>query len=407
MSDLATVTEVTEHAVLGQVVLGYSPLVDRHRAITATRLTVFPSRPDVKPDAAALLAAVTEVWPADGGRVSLNVASETALQDLVHFQPAPNVMVEIPAFMACDIANSAGLQAMHAHGSTLLIKGRPLSPLPREVLPCFAYSIVDLADERRDGTPPPGGATRTIPHIQSGVRTLADMEQSFQRGAIAVLGWPIDDVAVAAATGKGGARPELQFIVELINRVDREEPADRLEAVLKTDPTLAFRLMRYINSPAFGLSVEISSFRHAIMVLGYNRLKRWLALLLASASKDPNVKPVMYAAVRRGLLMEELGRHSASADQRSEMFICGVFSLLDRLMGQPLPGLMQSIPVPDAVRAALVEETGPYHAALELVRAIEAESVFDIRAAADATMLGLPEVNRAVLRALSNARQLD
>jgi EAL and modified HD-GYP domain-containing signal transduction protein len=337
--------------------------------------------------------------------VSLNVASETALQDLVRFRPAPNVMVEIPAFMACDVTNSVALQAMHAHGSTLLIKGRPLSPLPREVLPCFAYSIIDLADERRDGTPPPGGVTRTIPHIQSGVRTLADMELSFQRGAIAVLGWPIDDVA--AGNGKSGARPELQFIVELINRVDREEPADRLEAVLKTDPTLAFRLMRYINSPAFGLSVEINSFRHAIMVLGYNRLKRWLALLLASASKDPNVKPVMYAAVRRGLLMEELGSQGASADQRSEMFICGVFSLLDRLMGQPLAELVRSIPVPDAVRAALVERGGPYHAQLELVRAIESESVYDIRAASDATMQGLPEVNRAVLRALAGARQLD
>src|SRR5258706_821433 len=130
--------------------------------------------------------------------------------------------------MACDADNSEPLQAMHSHGSTLLIKGRPLSPLPREVLPCFAYSIVDLSDERRDGTPAPGGATRTIPHIQSGVRTLADMEMSFQRGAIAVLGWPIDDVA--ASNGKGGSRPELQFIVELINRVEREEPADRLEA---------------------------------------------------------------------------------------------------------------------------------------------------------------------------------
>jgi EAL and modified HD-GYP domain-containing signal transduction protein len=396
---------MNEQPVLGQVVLGYSPMVDRHRAITAARLTVFPSRPDSAPDAAALLEAVAEVWPADGGRVSLNVASETALQDLVRFRPAPNVMVEIPAFMACDVTNSEALQAMHAHGSTLLIKGRPLSPLPREVLPCFAYSIIDLADERRDGTPPPGGVTRTIPHIQSGVRTLADMELSFQRGAIAVLGWPIDDVA--AGNGKSGARPELQFIVELINRVDREEPADRLEAVLKTDPTLAFRLMRYINSPAFGLSVEINSFRHAIMVLGYNRLKRWLALLLASASKDPNVKPVMYAAVRRGLLMEELGSQGASADQRSEMFICGVFSLLDRLMGQPLAELVRSIPVPDAVRAALVERGGPYHAQLELVRAIESESVYDIRAASDATMQGLPEVNRAVLRALAGARQLD
>ena len=396
---------MSEQNVLGQVVLGYSPMVDRHRAITAARLTVFPSRADSAPDVAALLEAVAEVWPADGGRVSLNVASEAALQDLVRFKPAANVMVEIPAFMACDIANTDALRAMHAHGSTLLIKGRPLSPLPREVLPCFAYSIIDVADDRRDGSPPPGGVTRTIPHIQAGVRTLAEMEQSFQRGAIAVLGWPIDDVA--ANSGKGNARPELQFIVELINRVDREEPAERLEAVLKTDPTLAFRLMRYINSPAFGLSVEINSFRHAIMVLGYNRLKRWLALLLASASKDPNVKPVMYAAVRRGLLMEELGRQSASSDQRSEMFICGVFSLLDRLMGQPLPELMRSIPVPDTVRAALVDGSGPYHAQLELVCAVEAESVFDIRSAADATMLGLPEVNRAVLRALAGARQLD
>ena len=396
---------MNDHPVFGQVALGYSPMVDRHRAITASRLTVFPSRPDTTPNVADLLAAVAEVWPADGGRVSLNVVSETALHELVQFQPAPNVMVEIPAFMACDPANSAALQAMHAAGSTLLIKGRPLSPLPREVLPCFAYSIIDLADERRDGAPPPGGSARTIPHIQSGVRTLADLEMAFQRGAIAVLGWPIDDVM--ATSGKGGSRPELQFIVELINRVDREEPADRLEQVLKTDPTLAFRLMRYINSPAFGLSVEINSFRHAIMVLGYNRLKRWLALLLASASKDPNVKPVMYAAVRRGLLMEELGRSTADADQRSEMFICGVFSLLDRLMGQPMDDLMRSIPVPDAVRAALVEEAGPYHSQLELVRAVEAESVYDIRAAAEATMLGLPDVNRAVLRALAGAKQLD
>lgn len=391
--------------VLGQVALGYSPMIDRHRAVTASRLTVFPARPDALPDSGALLGAVAEVWPADGGRVSLNVVSESMLHELMRCAPASNLMIEVPAFMACDAGNTEALQTMHAQGCTLLIKGRPLTPLPRELLPCFAYSIVDLADERRDGQPPPGGATRTIPHIQSGVRTLADMELAFNRGAIAVLGWPIDDVS--AHHGKPGGRPELQFIVELINRVDREEPADRLEAVLKTDPTLAFRLMRYINSPAFGLSVEISSFRHAIMILGYQRLKRWLALLLASASKDPNMKPVMFAAVRRGLLMEELVRNSADGDQRGEMFICGVFSLLDRLMGQTLPELMSSIPVPDAVRAALIDNGGPYHGHLELVRAIESESVYDVRAAAESLMMGLPEINRAVLQALAAAKQLD
>ena len=396
---------MNDHPVLGQVALGYSPMIDRHRAVTASRFTIFPSRPDAQPDVAALLEAVAEVWPADGGRVSLNIVSESMLHGVMDCRPAPNLMIEVPAFMACDVAHTPALQKLHEQGCTMLIKGRPLQPLPRELLPCFAYSIVDLADERRDGTPPPGGVARTIPHIQSGVRTLADMESSFQRGAIAVLGWPIDDVAVS--TGKPGGRPELQFIVELINRVDREEPAERLEAVLKTDPTLAFRLMRYINSPAFGLSVEINSFRHAIMMLGYQRLKRWLALLLASASKDPNMKPVMFAAVRRGLLMEELVRNTADADTRGEVFICGVFSLLDRLMGQSLKDLLSSIPVPEPVRAALVDETGPHHGLLELVRAVEAESVYDVRAASDQLMMGLPEINRAVMRALSAAKQLD
>ena len=82
-----------------------------------------------------------------------------------------------------------------------------------------------------------------------------------------MLGWPVDE---PAGRGQGKAvAPDLSVIVELINRVDRQESIDRLEAVLRNDPTLAFRLVRYINSAAFGLRVEISSFRHAIMMLGY------------------------------------------------------------------------------------------------------------------------------------------
>ncbi len=399
---------MTEHPVLGQVALGYSPMIDRHRAITALRLTVFPIRPEVTPDAADLLAALVEVWPEDAGRISLNIVSETLLDGLMRAALPLNLMLEVPAFMASDLACTAALAKLHHNGNTLLIKGRPLAPLPREVLPCFAYSIIDLTDERRDGMPPPGGVSRNIPHVQAGVRTLVEMADSFGRGAIAVLGWPIDDVAPArSATGRSG-QPELTAIVELINRVDRAEPIDRLEAVMKNDPTMAFKLMRYINSPAFGLRVEITSFRHAIMLIGYQRLKRWLALLLASGSRDGNFKPVIYAAVRRGLVMEELGRDSGcDDDKRSELFICGVFSLLDRLMQQPFDELLKSIPTSAAVSAALVHRNGPLLPYLTLVQAVEAASIYDIRAAADALLMAVPAVNRAVLRALVSARQLD
>ena len=401
---------MSDPSILGQIALGYSPFIDRNRTVTATRLTVMPLRPDAVLDVAQLLHEVGNVWPASGGRVSLNVVSESLLQDLLGAQPSANLMVEIPSFMASDPANAASIIALHANGSTLLLKGRPLHELPREVLPCFKYSIIDLADERRVGenTAPPG-VTRTIQYVQSGVRTVADMEACFQRGAQAVLGWPIDDAVTttAARSGKQVAAPDMQVIVELIHRVDKEEPIEKLEATLKRDPPLAFKLLRYINSPAFGLRVEISSFRHAIMMLGYQRLKRWLALLLATASKDVNLKPVMYAAVRRGLLMEELSRGVGDEEMRNEVFICGVFSLLDRMFQQPFSQLLESIPVPERVRQALVEETGPFQPYLDVVRAVESESLFDFREAAEKLMMSVNEINRAQLRALMQAAELE
>jgi len=402
---------VTDNATLGQVALGYSPFIDRSRAVTATRLTIYPLRPELKPDVAQLLHAVGGVWPADGGRASLNIVSESLLQDLMGASPSANLMIEIPAFMACDQANVEALQTLHRAGNTLLLKGRPMKELPRELLPCFKFSLIDLADDRRvneSGNVAPAGVTRNISHVQSGVRNLADMEASFSRGAAAVLGWPIDDaIQEAQAKGKSAVQIDLQVIVELIQRVDAQDPIEKLENTLKRDPSLAFKLMRYINSPAFGLRVEISSFRHAIMMLGYQRLKRWLALLLATAGKDVNMKPVMFAAVRRGLLMEELVRSSGDEEMRNEMFICGVFSLLDRMFKQPFSDLMKTIPVPERVYQALVDGTGPYQPYFDLVQAVEHESLYDFRTAADTLMLSVSEINRAVLGALTSASQID
>lgn len=399
-------------SLLGQVALSYSPMIDRQRTVSATRLTVFPLQPGAELDAAGLLEEVAGVWPEGGGQVSLNVVSENLLTGLLQAQPTPNVMIEIPAFMAGDEAHTQAIQDLHVRGSTLLIKGRPLRELPREVLPCFRYSIVDLADDRRVGeTAPAAGFTRSIGYVQSGVNTLVDMEASFARGAVAVLGWPMDDAIAHSSVSKEkdpkAATPDLQVMVELIHRVDQQEPIEKLEDTLRRDPTLAFKLMRYINSPAFGLRVEISSFRHAIMMLGYSRLKRWLALLLATGSKDANLKPVMFAAVRRGMLMEELVRNLGDEEMRNELFICGVFSLLDRMFKQPFSDLLSTIPVPERVYQALADESGPYAPYCTLVRAVEGNALDAIREACDGLFTDPAEINRGLLRALAKAAQLD
>ncbi|MFN9708567.1 MAG: histidine kinase, partial [Burkholderiales bacterium] len=119
-----------------------------------------------------------------------------------------------------------------------------------------------------------------------------------------------------------------------------------------------------------------------------------------------NLKPVMFAAIRRGLLLEELVQNH-DEDLRSEIFICGVFSLLDRMFQQPFETLFKNIPVPDSVYKALVEESGPFHPYMELVLAIESESLYDCRKAADNLFMTFEEINRAQLRALMAAAHLD
>ena len=398
-----------DHAILGQTALSYSPVIDRNRSVTATRLTVWPQQPGQTLDASLLLQALAEAWPVGGQQLWLNVTTEDLLRDLMAAQPSSHVFLEVPAFMACDEAHEAALCALNANGSTLLLKGRPLQELPRAVLPCFKQAIIDHDSDRRlegqGATGAAGGNARSISCVQAGVRTVGEMETAFRSGATAVLGWPIDDVI--QESGKPADQPALQVIVQLIDQVHREEDIEVLENTLKHDPPLAYKLMRYINSPASGLSVEISSFRHAIMILGYQRLKRWLALLLATASKDPNMKPVMFAAVRRGLFMEELARVSGDDDMRNELFICGVFSLLDRMFRQPFSELLKTIPVPERVYQALADQTGPYEPYFKLVRAMEGNDVFDIKDAAGQLMMGFDDINQALLKAMQSAAQLD
>lgn len=404
-----------DHTVLGQVALGYSPMINPQRAVVALRLTVFPERPDAAPDAAALLRAIEEVWPpavagADAGLsapcVSLNLAGEALLRDVMAALPGPHLMIEVPAFMAGNAAHTAALQRLHAAGTRLLLKGRPLAPLQPELLALFSHCILEAGEDRRAIAPAVDAAARRIATVQAGARSAAATDAAFQRGAAAVLGWPWDD-ELTTASGRSSLPSDIQTVMALINGVDREEPVAKLEPVLRRDPTLAFRLMRYLNSPAFGLPVEVNSFAHALMLLGYQRLKRWLALLLVSSAKGPNSQVLICAAVRRGLLLEELGRAHGDAEMRGELFICGVFSLLPRLLQQPMAELLRSVPVPERVQQALRGDGGPYGAYLDLVQAIEGESVFDIREISERLLLGPAAVNRALLGALKAASDIE
>jgi EAL and modified HD-GYP domain-containing signal transduction protein len=89
----------------------------------------------------------------------------------------------------------------------------------------------------------------------------------------------------------GKLAPSHAQIVRLLNLVRRNAEVKEIENVLKQDVALSYKLLRYINSAGFGLMCEIQSFRHAVTILGYEKLHKWLSVLLISASRDPPHRP--------------------------------------------------------------------------------------------------------------------
>ncbi len=202
-----------------------------------------------------------------------------------------------------------------------------------------------------------------------------------------------------------GMNPAQTIILQLMQMVQKNEDIAKLENVLKRDPALSYKLLRFINSAGFGVGREIQSLKQAITMLGYAPMYRWLTLLLASASTSGYSPVLMETAVVRGRLTELLGKTALARGEGENLFVAGMFSLLDRLLGLPMKEVLDTIQLPDEVVRALLTRGGMYGPYLALAEACElnSELVASLAASLDITPA---DVNKAHLSALAWAQNV-
>lgn len=174
----------------------------------------------------------------------------------------------------------------------------------------------------------------------------------------------------------------------------------QLESVLKRDAALSYKLLKYINSAGFGAGREVQSLKQAIQLLGYQPMYRWLTLLLATASTSGFSPVLLETAVVRGRLAELLGQKALGKADAENVFVAGMFSLLDRLLGIPMKDVLQEIQLNDEVVKALLTRGGKYGPFLALAEACELNSNL-VSSLADSLSLSPEDVNKAHLSALA------
>lgn len=161
-------------------------------------------------------------------------------------------------------------------------------------------------------------------------------------------------------------------VLQIMRLLRANADARTLEAQFKLDSVLLFKLLRFINSPVNGLAKQVQSVEDALLLLGRESLFKWLSMLLFTARKDDgHALALLEKSLIRARFMERLGQPQDHRLVEEHLFLTGMFSLLDVLLGVPFPDVIGPLDLPVTVRDALNEQKGPFAPQLALAMACE------------------------------------
>lgn len=190
-------------------------------------------------------------------------------------------------------------------------------------------------------------------------------------------------------------------VLTILNAVSQDADNDEIVSGFKRDAALSFKLLRYINSVGFGLSCEIQSINHALTILGRKQLYRWLTLLMVTAGENSTPPALMKTSITRGRLTELLGEGYFDKSDRDNLFIVGVFSMLDAILKMPMEQILEKIQLQETISEALLTRKGIYGPFLQLTEACEDADTQRILELAELLQFDATKVNACHIAALA------
>ena len=169
--------------------------------------------------------------------------------------------------------------------------------------------------------------------------------------------------------------PSQLVLIRLLGLVFEDADTTAIEAAFKTEPGLTVNMLRLTNSVACGLSINVTSLRHAITILGRRQLQRWLQLLIFTTPKGgtQGVNPLLQLAATRGRVMELIAERVVPRNREfaDHSFMVGIMSLMPALLGMQMADILDQLPVAQRVKQALLDYAGQHGLMLRLVEATE------------------------------------
>jgi c-di-GMP-related signal transduction protein len=341
----------------------------------------------------------------DGRRAFVNCTRDILLKDYVTLLPAGQTVVEILETVSADELVVAACRRLKEAGYMIALDDFVLND-PREALTDLADIIkVDLrASSTEDAA---AMVKRYGPWrcrlLAEKVETREEFIASKKAGFLYFQGYFFRRPEIL--TAHEIPANQLNYLRMLTAVSQPELDVRAIENLVKGEASLCYRLLRYLNSAAFGFASEIHSVRHALSILGEKEVRRWIRLVASLGAGQDKASDLVLAALVRARFCELLSPKIQHGD--SDLFLMGMLSLMDTILEIPMRQVLDNVSIDQESKAVLLGVTGRLWPFYQLMLAQESGEWTAVKKLTSQLQLSENDASEAYWQAMQWARQVS
>jgi c-di-GMP-related signal transduction protein len=307
-------------------------------------------------------------------RAFINFTRETILNDYAYALPRDCLIVEILESVPADPEVIAACARLKQHGYVLALDDFDQREHHENI-----DDLLDLADIVKIDFAACDAYDRERYAHQLGKRDIALLAEKVETGEDArqATRWGYRYVQ-----GYFYAKPEILIAqqapalranrVNILRELHTANPDLRkVEELFRHDPDLTYKLLRHLNSAAFNFRSQISSIWRAITILGERGMRAWTAVVILAGLGSDHPSEVVVTSVTRARFCELVGKEMRLGEQCEDLFLMGLFSMIDVLTSRPMEETVSALPLSPEARDALTGTQNRFHQILQLAEMFE------------------------------------
>jgi EAL and modified HD-GYP domain-containing signal transduction protein len=305
-----------------------------------------------------------------GRRAFINLTRNLMLSEFATVLPPSAVVLEVLETVEVDAEIIDACKRLRGLGYSLALDDFTLGNGAEALFPYVTYVKVDMLsttpDERRlIKSAVPKGITLLAEKVES----AAMFEEARAASYTLFQGYYFCRPTTFTAGTVTARHLAYSQLLAALSRPDVTVSA--IEDLIKREASMAFRVLRCINSAAFGIRREIRSIRQALVMLGLDQVRKW-ALVWGMAGLNLGATPeLVTVAILRARCCELIAQTVTSRDESGEYFLLGLCSLLDAMLGRPMAEVLEDLPLSTTIRDALLGEENTARLILDAVISYE------------------------------------